>query len=37
MTVPDVLAYAKSVDDVWWANREVIADLYLENHQNHIA
>lgn len=32
----DFIAYAKSLDGVWWATREEIAAWYLEHHQEHI-
>lgn len=31
----EFLEYAKSLDGVWWATREEIAEWYLENHQSH--
>ena len=32
----EFLEYAKSLDGIWWATREEIADWYLENHRDHI-
>ncbi len=32
----DFLKYAKSLDGVWWATREKIAEWYLEHHRDHI-
>ena len=32
----EFLAYATSLEDVWWATREEIAAWYMENHENHI-
>lgn len=32
----DFIAYAKSLDGIWWATREEIAAWYLEHHQEHI-
>lgn len=31
----EFLAYAKTLDGVWWATREEIAEYYLENAQSH--
>jgi len=31
----EFLDYAKSLDDVWWATREEIAEWYLANHESH--
>lgn len=33
----EFLAYAKSLEDVWWATREEIAAWYMENHENHFS
>jgi len=32
----EFLHYAKSLDGVWWATREEIAEWYLEHHRDHI-
>jgi hypothetical protein len=32
----EFLRYAKSLDGVWFATREEIADWYLKNHEQHI-
>lgn len=32
----DFLRYAKTLDGVWWATREQIAEWYLANHLDHI-
>jgi len=31
----EFLEYATSLEDVWWATREEIADWYLNNHESH--
>ncbi len=34
-SLKEFLEYAKSLEDVWWATREEIADWYMVHHQEH--